>query len=150
MPIDLSHLEDDFSEAEEKKAGNFDPVPDGKYVVEVDRAEVTTSKSGAPMLKWTLRILQGPHDNRMLWRNNMLSSKANLGWLKTDLGKCGIVLVKVNDINERASELVGLVLHVTQKTSGQYSNVYIDGLADAATTAAPDGSASDPQDEVPF
>jgi hypothetical protein len=151
MTVDLSHLETDFGAAEEKKAGNFDPVPDGKYVVEVDAAEVTTSKSGAPMLKWTLRILEGPFDNRLMWRYNHLASKSNLEWLKTDLGRAGITLAKLNDLNERAGELVGLVLNVTKKTNGQYENTYIDGIAAATDAPANDsGLKDDPSSALPF
>jgi hypothetical protein len=150
MTVDLSHLEDDYTAAEAEKAKSFDPLPDGRYIVEVDQAEVTTSKSGAPMLKWTMRVLQGPHDGRMMWRNNMLASKANLAWLKTDLSKCNMTLDKVNDLNERARDLVGLVLHVTQRTSGQYTNVYIDRMATDEEIAAMSAPAVDKNDTVPF
>ena len=154
MTVDLSHLEEDFSSSEEKKASNFDPLPDGKYIVEVDQAELTTSRSGSPMLKWTLRVLQGPFDNRLMWRNNMLASKENLGWLKADLTKCGLTLAKVNDLNERAGELVGCVLEVTQKTNGQFTNVYINRmLTDDEVTALTNAAAAppiDPNDVTPF
>jgi len=150
MTVDLSHLEDDYTAAEAEKAKSFDPLPDGRYIVEVDQAEVTTSKSGAPMLKWTMRVLQGPHDGRMMWRNNMLASKANLTWLKTDLAKFNMSLDKVNDLNERAKELVDLVLHVTQRTSGQYTNVYIDRMATDEEIAAMSAPAVDKNDTVPF
>ena len=128
MPVDLSDREDDFANAEEEKAKNFDPVPDGKYTVEVEAAKVATSQSGQAMLKWTLRIVGGKFDGRLLWRNNMLETKQNLGWLKRDLAISGIVLAKLNDLNDRAQELVGFCFEVTQKTTGQYSNIYLNRL----------------------
>jgi hypothetical protein len=150
MTVDLSHLEDDFTGAEEQKAKAFDELPDGKYLVEVMAAEVTTSKAGSPMLAWSFEIRSGPHDGRKMWRNSMLSSKANLGWLKTDLARCGMTLAKVNDLNDRAHELVGLCLHVTQKTNGTYKNVYIDGLATETEVADLTGPAIDKNDALPF
>ena len=150
MPVDLSHLEDDFTGAEEQKAKAFDDLPDGKYIVEVMAAEVTSSRAGSPMLAWSLEVRSGPCDTRKMWRNNMLASKANLGWLKTDLAKCGITLAKVNDLNDRAHELVGLVLHVTQKTNGTYKNVYIDRLATEEDVADLSAPALDPNDKTPF
>lgn len=128
MPVDLTRLEGDFADANEEKAGNFDPIPDGKYTVEVTDAEVTTSKSGQAMLKWTMRVVGGKYDNRLVWRNNLLETRQNLGWLKKDLKLCGIELAKLNDLNERAAELCGLCLQITQKSTDKYSNVYLNRL----------------------
>jgi hypothetical protein len=150
MPVDLSHLEDDFTGAEAQAAKSFDDIPDGKYLVEVMAADVTSSRAGSPMLSWSFEIRAGNHDGRKLWRNNMLASKANLGWLKTDLAKCGITLAKVNDLNERAHELVGLILHVVQKTNGTYKNVYLERLATEAEVADLSAPAIDKNDTVPF
>lgn len=136
MPVDLSHLEDDFAAAAEEKARNFDPLPDGKYVVRVAEALVTESKSGTAMLKWQLQVVGGRFNGRFMWRQNMLESKQNCGWLKRDLAVCDITLAKVNDLNERARELVGLHLEVTQKTAGQYSNVYLNRLLSPIEVAA--------------
>lgn len=147
--VDLSHLEADFAESQEKKAANFDPIPDGRYVAEVVGAELKNSKStNAPMLEWTLAIVGGSFNGRRLWRRNMLASKANLGWLKSDLGKCGITLNKLNDLNERAPALIGLKLNITQKTVGQFANVYVDSLYDGSIAAAALGPEDD--SSVPF
>jgi len=54
--------------------------------------------------------------------------EAELGWLKRDLAISGIVLTKLNDLNDRAQELVGFCFEVTQKTTGQYSNIYLNRL----------------------
>ena len=68
--LDLAQFDDDFSEApiEERE---FEDVPDGKYQVKVERAEIVRALSnGNPMLKWTLKILGPTHAGRLLWRNN--------------------------------------------------------------------------------
>ena len=92
----------------------------------------------------------GPYDGRKMWRNSMLVSKSNLAWLKTDLAKLNMTLAKVNDLNDRAHELVGLCVHVTQKQAGQYTNVYLDRLATDEEIAELSAPALDPNDKTPF
>jgi len=84
-PIDLCDLDDDFGEAEVEQR-EFDPVPDGKYQVNVERVELTrTQTSKTPMLKWTFRVLGPRCRGRLLWKNSLIGTKDNLKWLKTDL-----------------------------------------------------------------
>ncbi|HOM98868.1 MAG TPA: DUF669 domain-containing protein, partial [Acidobacteriota bacterium] len=55
--IDLTQFDEDFAEAEVEER-DFEPIPDGKYQVNVERVELTRAQtSGNPMLKWTLRII---------------------------------------------------------------------------------------------
>lgn len=132
---DLSDLDEDYAAAPEPE----DPgkVADGKYEVTVMAAEVTRSKtSGNAMLKWTLRIDGPTNKGRLLWRYNMLITQQNLTWLKGDLAACGIRLAKISDLPGRCDELVGLRLQVTQKTKGEFTNVYIGGLLKAAPAPA--------------
>ena len=72
--IDLTDFADDYTAAEVEER-EFEPVPDGKYQVNVDQVELVRAKSsGNPMLKWTLRILAPRFRGRLLWRNNCTSS----------------------------------------------------------------------------
>lgn len=46
------------------------PVPAGSYTVRVEKAEATHAKSsGNPMIKVTLAIIGGPHNDKWLWTN---------------------------------------------------------------------------------
>jgi hypothetical protein len=83
--LDLAQFDDAFEAAEVEERA-FDPVPDGKYQVNVERVELTRAQtSGNPMLKWSLRIFAPTHKGRMLWRNNVMASAENIKWLKQDL-----------------------------------------------------------------
>jgi hypothetical protein len=147
MPVEFSDQdEEEFAEAEEKQSSTFDPLPDGNYTVEVTDAK-THEKSGHRMLTWTLKVLDGPHAGRLLWRNNMLETKSNKEWLKRDLKVCGIELAKLFNINDRTSELVGLVLSVTQKTQGKYANVYLNKVVAAGAELRPTGSGNGASEE---
>ncbi len=77
--MDLAQFDDDFVSADVEEK-DFEPVPDGKYQVKVDRVELTRSEtSGNPMLKWALKILGPKHKGRLLWRNNVIASNPHPG-----------------------------------------------------------------------
>jgi len=124
--IDLAGLNEEFADVEPEER-EFDPVPDGKYQVVVDRVELTRAKSsGTPMLKWSLKILGPTHKGRLLWRNNLIAPGNNLKWLKTDLYTCGLELENITELKARLEELLDVKLEVTKKTNGDYENVYLN------------------------
>jgi len=124
--IDLSQFDDDYESAEVEDR-EFEPVPDGKYQVKVERVEVARAKSsGNPMLKWTLKILAPTHAGRLLWRNNVMASKENIKWLKNDLHVCGVEFGKLSELPNRLEELLDLTLEVTKRTRGENVNVYLN------------------------
>ena len=152
--VDLTRFDDDFAEApvEEKE---FDPVPDGKYQVNVDKVEITIAKtSGNPMLKWTLKILGPRCRGRLLWRNNVMATRENLRWLKNDLHVCGLDLPKLSDLRTNLERLLDVKLEVTKRTKGDSENVYfnrrivldddVDGLEGS------DAHGGSVKDEIPF
>ena len=124
--LDLSRFDDDFAEAK-VETRELDEVPDGKYQVTVHKVELTRAhKTGNPMLKWTLRILAGPSANRLLWRNNVMASRDNIRFLKTDLHTCGLDLEKLSDLPANLERLLDVKLEVTKKTRDDHSNVYFN------------------------
>ncbi len=124
--IDLSQFDDDYESAEVEDR-EFEPVPDGKYQVKVDRVEIARAKSsGNPMLKWTLKILAPTHAGRLLWRNNVMASKENIKWLKNDLHVCGLEIEKLSELPERLDDLLDLTLEVTKRTRGENENIYLN------------------------
>jgi len=124
--IDLAQFDDDFAEAEVEDR-DFEPIPDGKYQVNVERVELTRAKtSGNPMLKWTLRIIAPRFRGRLLWRNNVMVSRENIKWLKTDLHTCGLSLEKISDLPANLEKLINIKLEVTKRTRGENENVYLN------------------------
>ena len=124
--IDLAQFEEEFAQAEVEER-DFETIPDGKYQVNVDRAELTRAQtSGNPMLKWTLRILAPKFRGRLLWRNNVLATRENIKWLKTDLHTCGLDLERLSDLPTHLEKLINVKLEVTKRTRGENENVYIN------------------------
>jgi hypothetical protein len=124
--IDLAQFDDDFAEAEVEDR-EFEPIPDGKYQVNVERVELTRAQTtGNPMLKWTLRIIAPRFRGRLLWRNNVMVSRENIKWLKTDLYTCGLSLEKISDLPANLEKLINIKLEVTKRTRGENENVYLN------------------------
>jgi hypothetical protein len=152
--MDLTRFDGDFAEApvEEKE---FEPVPDGKYQVTVDKVEITTAKtSGNPMLKWTLKVLAPSHRGRLLWRHNVMASRENIRWLKNDLHVCGLDLQKLSELPAHLERLLDVKLEVTKRTKGDSENVYFNRriVLDDATAAGggSDAHGGSVKDDVPF
>jgi hypothetical protein len=123
--FDLAQFDGGYEEAtvEERE---FEDIPDGKYQVNVEKAELTRSQtSGNPMLKWTLKILGPKFAGRLLWRNNVITND-NLKWLKTDLHTCGVTLAKLSELPSRLSDLLDVKLEVTKRTRGESESVYLN------------------------
>ena len=124
--FDLAQWDEEYVNApvEERE---FEPVPDGKYQVVVDRVEMTKSQtSGNPMLKWKLKILGPKHEGAVIWRNNVIGSKGNVQWLKNDLHVCGLDLGKLSELPGKLGKLLDVMLEVTKKTKGENENIYFN------------------------
>ncbi len=125
--IDLSIFDEEFENAPVEKK-DFETVPDGKYQVSVERAEITTANSGAPMLKWTLRIIAPNYIGRKLWRYNMLASAENIKWLKNDLYTCGLRIKKASELAANLEKLLDIKIEISLRNSGDFQNIYFNRL----------------------
>jgi hypothetical protein len=124
--FDLSEFDDEYASAEVEER-DFEPIPDGKFQVQIDRIELTTAKSsGAIMLKWTLKILGPTHEGRLLWRNNVMATQENIKWLKSDLFACGLELEKLSDLPDNLEKLLDVKLEITKRTRGDNENIYLN------------------------
>ncbi len=130
--VDLSYLDDEYAETEVPEQ-EFSPIPDGKYQVLVERAEISTAQSsGNPMLKWTLRILGPAYRDRLLWKNSVLLSGL-LQYVKKDLQTCGVHIQKISDLPDQLEKLLDLKLEITKKTKGENENIYFNKLISGAS-----------------
>jgi len=152
--VDLSRFDSEFENAPVEEKGEFKPVPDGKYQVNVDKVEITTAKTtGNPMLKWTLKILAPRFRGRLLWRNNVMASRENIRWLKNDLHVCGLDLQKLSDLPANLERLLDVKLEVTKRTKGENENIYFNRRIVLDEGAAGAGGVShgvDAKDDIPF
>lgn len=69
----MGGLKVNFAEIE----GSYDPLPEGRYAVEVERVEVRESKSSEhDYFNWEFNVLHEDHEGRKLWMITSLSPKA--------------------------------------------------------------------------
>ena len=126
-PVDefeLGKFDEEYVAAEIEKR---EPPRDGRYQTVVEKVELTRSRTtGNPMLKWTLRILNGEFAGRCLWRHNMLMSGENMKYLKTDLHTCGVEIEKLSDLPSNLERLLDVKLEVVKRTKDDSSNVYLN------------------------
>jgi len=128
--IDLAQFDGSYRNEQVEERTEFESVPDGKYQVNVEKAELTQAHtSGNPMLKWTLRVIAPDCIGRCIWRNSVITAKT-LKFLKTDLHTCGLDLEKLSDLPNHLAELLDVKLEVTKRTKGDNENIYFNRRID--------------------
>ena len=139
---DLGNLDGEYQSADE--SGGFGDVPDGDYLVKVERAVVKKSKAGNLMLAWLLVILGPAHVGRKMFRNSMMNNEIGLGILKHDLKVCGVEIDSLTELPGRLIDLIDLEIEVSQKTKKDFANIYFKQLcenSDAWTSEVVDNTA---------
>ena len=143
---DLADFDEAYEQAEASE-DEYEPVPDGRYQTVVDRVELLRTTKGDPMLKWALRILGPTHAGRLLWRNNVMATDENVRWLKKDMLRCDVHLVRLSELPANLERLLDIRLEVTKKTKGEFEEVYINKkirTAEEAEAKAKDAPATKP------
>lgn len=121
---ELAAFDGDFAKAPTDTGDG--KVPDGKYQFRIQDAQLARAQtSGAPMLKFKLRI-EGPASiGRIVWRNSVIAAD-KLEWLKRDLVRLGLSLGKLSELPAQLPTLKGVLFEGTAKTNGEYQNIYVD------------------------
>lgn len=132
----LKQYEEAYQKAEVKDNTSFDELPDGKYRVQVDRVELSKSKtSGRPHLVWEFVVIEGKFKGRRIWKYNGLNSVEQIEWLKNDLYTAGLELTRLSDLETRLGELLDQFLEINLKTKntqkGPSQNVFINRMIEA-------------------
>lgn len=122
--IDLSSFDEDYVAA---VAPEHDELPDGKYQVTVNKAQLAESNAGDPMIKWDLVVISGNHEGRHLFKNSVISKKS-MPYVKADLLMLGLQLQRISDLPTYLPQLLDKKLEVTVRTKGDYCNCYFNRL----------------------
>ncbi len=124
--IDLTQFDAEYRRQLNNPDAAPDEVPDGRYHVNIENVELTEAKSsGAPMLKWTLRIIGPTHANRLLWHNRVISEKT-MPYVTQDLRVCRLELRSFSDLPQNLGKLLDLQLEVTKRTKDGRTNIYFE------------------------
>ena len=124
--IDLTAYQQVWDETEVKQK-EYSQVPDGTYSVMVYDVTLTESRtSGTPMVSWDMKIVAGEHQNRHVFKKNMIKTEDNIKCLKQDIYAAGLHLEKITDLPQALPELIGVHLEVVKKTKNDFENVFIN------------------------
>lgn len=88
-----------LNDVDETQTEGFGLMPKGDYDMIVDNCEFQLSKaSGAPMLKWTFKVVSGDFENRLHWEYTVLNNNFGLRNLKKILIalNCGVDFTTFN------------------------------------------------------
>ena len=72
VSIDYAELAKKAEDAGYGGSGGFDPIPDGRYEVEVTGAKYKEASTGSPMYEVELTVTSGPYSRRKVWDNLVL------------------------------------------------------------------------------
>lgn len=122
----------DLDKVDENKTG-FDVMPKGEYECLIDDCEFGYSQSsGAPMITWKFKVVEGEFANRVLFFHNVLNKEFGLALLKKTLVSSGAD-VPLAGFNPQKfadeGEALGLPIRVvvgTQKYKGELRNTVKD------------------------
>ena len=122
---DLSELNAIFKdmggvEKVEDYTTNFENLPDGSYVGEIEKFETKNSKSsGKPMAVITIAVEDGKKEFKylMLAGEDLKSTQTAVARAVTQLKKLGVDGVELGDFLDNAEKLVGARVNINIKTT---------------------------------
>lgn len=99
---------------------NFENLPDGSYVGEIEKFETKNSKSsGKPMAVITIAVEDGKKEFKylMLAGEDLKSTQTAVARAVTQLKKLGVDGVELGDFLDNAEKLVGTRVNINIKTT---------------------------------
>ena len=104
----------------EDYTNNFEKLPDGNYIGEIEKFETKNSKnSGKPMAVITVAVEDGKKELKylMLAGDDLKSTQTAVARAVTQLKKLGVEGVELGDLLDGAEKLVGTRVNMTIKTT---------------------------------
>jgi len=132
-----------FKDIGENSGGSFEALPEDRYNVVVEKAELRTASTGTQMISAQFAVTEGQYKGRKLWNNFTLTPKAYV-YLYNFLKAAGSKAVDSDDIDETevAGQMVGLTastyVEIKNNNQGNAVNVMsrFSGLDNSSTTTA--------------
>ena len=110
-------------------------LPDGTYQAKIIDAKRTLTQKKKLQIDWTFEVISGEYEGRKQHKYDLLVTQDNVDWLLGTLETLEIEMPKkfnednfAEVIDSCLKKAVGLVAEVSIRTSGDFSNVYINEL----------------------
>jgi len=121
----MSKFEDMNELFKQSNSGNGANIEDGRYQVNLMSIDIRTTKTGDPLIIWTLKELNSGH---ALKKFSVLSQQVSVEWFAKDLNIFTDRFDDLYDFEARKDCLIGSIISITKKTNGDYDSIYFDEL----------------------
>lgn len=110
----------------EDYTNNFDRLPDGEYIGEIEKVSTKNSKkTGRPMMEIVIAIEDGKKEYHylMLAGKDLKATQTAIARTVTQLKKLGVTGSDVEEFVSGAEELVGTRVNMKVETNGEFRNI---------------------------
>lgn len=110
----------------EDYTNNFDRLPDGEYVGEIEKVSTKNSKkTGRPMMEMVIAVEDGKKEYYylMLAGKDLKATQTAIARTVTQLKKLGVTGTDVGDFVSGAEALVGTRVNMKIETNGEFRNI---------------------------
>ena len=107
-------------------ANNFDKLPDGNYLGEIEKVSTKNSKkTGRPMMEIVIAVEDGKKEYHylMLAGKDLKATQTAIARTVTQLKKLGITGSELNEFLSGAEGLVGTRVNMKVETNGEFRNI---------------------------
>lgn len=116
--IDTEGLAEDTKEVEQNGgSGEYDEVPVGTYEIKIEKMELKESSKGDPMFSAWFRILNGKHENQLLFMNQVITQGFQIGIVNKFLRSLDAVSQEIEF--KDYSQYNDLILDVAEAVDGK-------------------------------
>lgn len=112
----------------EDYTNNFDRLPDGEYVGEIDSITTKNSKkTGRPMIEIVVAVADGKKEYccLMLAGEDLKKTQTAVARAVTQLKELGVTGVSLEDFIDGAAGLTGTRVNLKVETNGTYRSTYL-------------------------
>jgi len=143
-----------FKNIGENSGGSFEALPEDRYNVVVEKADLRTASTGTQMISAQFAVTDGQYKGRKLWNNFTLTPKAYV-YLYNFLKAAGSKTIDADDVDETevAGQMLGLTasvfVEIKNNNQGNAVNVMsrFSGL-DSSSTATTTTTNAAPADKL--
>lgn len=133
---ELEQFRTTWNNAEVKDAGEYTPLPDGKYQSRIEEVRFENAKtSGRLQLAWVLKIVAPEAlEGKTIYHYRGLDRDESVSWMAQELYTCGVDVkgIDIVDLPDHLPQLLDRIIEVMLKTkknaNGEFQNCYINRL----------------------
>ncbi len=123
-------------------------LDDGTYQGVISAIELGQTQKGKAQIDWTLKVLAGEFEGRTQHKYDLLASQENVNWLLGTLEALECEIPETDkDLKDALKSCIGKKIEFSTRTSGDFTNVYINELLDDEEIDDSDDDDDDNDDE---